>query len=158
MLQLAWSACAQWCASELVFFSVSVLFSFWATFWTFHGILLAIDGSSSGLEQFRLQCHRPRLNASLQPKVHWKVIRKTIVNQLLMFVSMPLLYYLLRLRGMSVQLPFPPAWQVVLHVTLFVLAEDALFFWSHYLLHRVKYLNRHVHSVHHHVRGWQPHA
>lgn len=141
-------------SSEFLIFTITLLLSFELPFWIFNGYLLYIQSEySDQFEKYRLQKRKPKLNSKQQPEMFNTIIRQTIGQQIVMILATPLIYYLLKWRGLEISATLPDLKTMILHLLIFIFSEDALFFWSHYLLH-TKFLFNTVHYRHH--KFYQP--
>lgn len=90
------------------------------------------------------------------PELSRKAIGEVLLGQLL-FVALCYfaVYPLWRATGGQMQ-GWPPWWQVPLHLLVFILAEDTVFYFAHRALH-IRWLFSNVHARHHrfrHVRSY----
>lgn len=132
-----------------MFVTLTIL-SFELTFWLFNGFLIFIEQEHvTFFDKYRNQKDKPKVNFVRQPDLVHKIISLTIKQQISLILLTPILYYLLNLRGKLIILEEIPSYSTVAwHLFIFIISEDALFFWSHYLLH-TPFLMRTVHSKHH---------
>ena len=80
-----------------------------------------------------------------------EVVVQICVNH---FFTSPLLAYfglwpLFQALGMSMHGPLPSALQLISQLVIFMVINDALFYWAHRLLHTFPWLYKKVHSQHH---------
>lgn len=59
-------------------------------------------------------------------------------------------HWLAQMRGYTASASaFPSPWEVFWQLCVFMVLEDTVFFWSHYTLHKSKWLYKHIHKQHH---------
>ncbi|XP_062508812.1 uncharacterized protein LOC134185047 isoform X2 [Corticium candelabrum] len=63
-------------------------------------------------------------------------------------LGLPFLYYIAKASGVQMTFPLPSWSEVAGHIVICVIVEDALFYWTHRLLH-VPFLYRRIHKQHH---------
>mgnify|MGYP001124655649 CR=1 FL=1 len=134
--------------SEVVVFSLSILATFEIVFWLCNGFLIFIETFDiPSIDQYRIQKQKKKLR--FQPELVRFIIKQTIRHQISLILFTPGLYYVLNLFG-HVEIFGPrPAWSTILfQLAMFILAEDALFFWTHYLFH-TPWLYQKIHKKHH---------
>jgi sterol desaturase/sphingolipid hydroxylase (fatty acid hydroxylase superfamily) len=119
---------------EFLMFFVCVVVAFEISFWGFNSFLYFIETSNS-FDHLRLQPEKQKI--SKQPKVVEKILKLILKHQISTILGVPVLYYLFNLRGKILLMEdLPSVLTIVSQLLLFILIEDALFFWIHYLLHQ----------------------
>ncbi|XP_050040095.2 fatty acid hydroxylase domain-containing protein 2-like [Dermacentor andersoni] len=117
------------------------------SYW-FLGLLFLVADTSkafSWMRRYKVQATETKPTAqSLVP-----VVRQVVFNQV--FVQLPinvLFYWVKDLRGFDQSLSLPPLSRAVAHFACFVAIEEALFYYSHRLLHH-RLLYQRFHKKHH---------
>ena len=134
--------------SDLWIFNVYIIGTYQSVFWLCNGFLILIElFDFPSIDQYRIQKHKKKLR--FQPDMVRLMIKETIVHQISLVVLTPLLYWIITLFG-SVDIQGPhPSWSTILaQLALFILSEDAIFFWTHYLFH-TPWLYKNIHKKHH---------
>jgi sterol desaturase/sphingolipid hydroxylase (fatty acid hydroxylase superfamily) len=99
------------------------------------------------LDKYRIQKHKPKLK--FQPELVQKIIKGTIRHQITILLFVPLLYYVIGWKGgLDVTGPTPALSTIIWQLFLFIICEDFIFFWTHYLFHW-KWLYIYIHKEHH---------
>ena len=134
--------------SDLWLFSIYITGTFEFFFWFFNGFLIFIETFDfPSIDKYRIQKHKKKLR--FQPDIVHLIIKQTIHHQLSFILLIPLLYYVLNYFGhVDVQGPRPSWLTICSQLILFIFSEDALFFWTHYLLH-TPWLYQNIHKKHH---------
>jgi 4-alpha-methyl-delta7-sterol-4alpha-methyl oxidase len=132
--------------SELLMFSVSLFLSFELPFVIMNAILIYLDTRVTRFDVYRIQKDRPKVFS--QPNIVSAIIKGTIRYQISLILFSPVLYYLLNLRGhIDMTGPTPSWFTISWQLLLFIVSEDTLFYWGHYLFH-TKFLYKY-HKEHH---------
>ncbi len=132
--------------SELLMFTVGLFISFQISFWVMNGLLIWIDTRETRFDAYRIQKDRPKVFS--QPQLVSTIIKGIIRYQVSLILFSPVLYYLLDLGGpIDFRGPTPSIFTILWQLVLFVICEDSLFYWGHYLFH-TKYLYKY-HKEHH---------
>ena len=134
--------------SDVWIFSISILATFEIVFWLCNSFLIIIESFDfPSIDKYRIQKHKKKLR--LQPELVKLMIKETIRHQIATIVSVPLLYYLVNYFGhVDIQGPRPSIFTIIYQLILFILAEDAIFFWTHFLFH-TPWLYKTIHKKHH---------
>ena len=135
-------------SSDIWIFSVYTVSTFQITFWLLNGFLIFIETFDfPSIDQYRIQKSKAKLRE--QPKMVRLIVKETLRQQISLILLTPLLYYVLNYFGhLEIQGP-RPAWSVIFYqLALFILSEDAIFFWTHFLLH-TRWLYTRIHKKHH---------
>lgn len=135
-------------SSDIWIFSVYTVSTFQITFWLLNGFLIFIETFDfPSIDQYRIQKSKAKLRD--QPEMVRLIVKGTVRQQISLILLTPLLYYVLNYFGhLEIQGP-RPAWSVIFYqLALFILSEDAIFFWTHFLLH-TRWLYTHIHKKHH---------
>ncbi|CAF1097972.1 unnamed protein product [Adineta ricciae] len=143
--QLASKSFAQ---SDFWLFSLYIIGTFECVFWLFNAFLIIIElYDFPSIDKYRIQKHRKKLR--FQPELVNLMIKETLRHQISTIFLTPVLYYLLNYFGhLDIHGPRPSWSTIIYQLTLFILAEDAIFFWTHYLFH-TPWLYKAVHKKHH---------
>ncbi|CAF3805704.1 unnamed protein product [Rotaria socialis] len=134
--------------SDVWLFTIYIVGTFEFIFWLCNGFLIIIElYDFPSIDKYRIQKHKKKLR--FQPDVTQLMIKQTIRHQISTVFLAPLLYYLLNYFGhLEMQGP-RPAWSTIVYqLVLFILSEDAIFFWTHYLFH-IPWLYKTIHKKHH---------
>ncbi|KAH6936445.1 hypothetical protein HPB50_017395 [Hyalomma asiaticum] len=117
------------------------------SYWLLGLLFLVADTGKAfpWMRRYKVQATETKVTAQdLAP-----VVRQVLFNQV--FVQLPvnvLFYWLKELRGFDRNLSLPPLSRAVAHFACFVAIEEALFYYSHRLLHH-RLLYRRFHKKHH---------
>jgi methylsterol monooxygenase len=135
-------------SSEWLTFTVCIYLTFQTVFWLYNLFLLYIEYNDiPWIDKYRIQKHKPKLR--FQPNLVRQMRDGTIKHQISLTLSLPLLYYLLNYFGhVSVRASIPSLFTITWQIIIFVLSEDFVFFWTHYLFH-TRWLYKHIHKKHH---------
>ena len=134
--------------SDVWIFSVYIIAVFELVFWLCNGFLMTIElVDIPSIDQYRIQKSKNKLR--LQPDMVKLMIKETVRHQISIILLTPLLYYVLNYFGrVDVRGAWPSGSTMLYQLVLFILAEDAIFFWTHYLLH-TRWLYARIHKKHH---------
>jgi sterol desaturase/sphingolipid hydroxylase (fatty acid hydroxylase superfamily) len=134
--------------SDAWLFSVYIILTYEIVFWLCNGFLIFIEiFDIPSIDQYRIQKHKPKLR--FQPDIIHLMIKETIVHQLSLIFLSPVLYYIFNYFGHVDINGVRPSWSTILfQLALFILSEDTIFFWTHYLLH-TPWLYKNIHKKHH---------
>ncbi|UJR28231.1 hypothetical protein I4U23_009481 [Adineta vaga] len=134
--------------SDLWLFYIYLIGTFQCIFWSCNSFLIFIElYDFPSIDKYRIQKHKKKLR--FQPDLVKLMIKETIRHQISFFVLTPLLYYLLNYFGyLDIHGPRPSWLTIVYQLMLFILSEDAIFFWTHYFLH-TPWLYKTIHKKHH---------
>jgi sterol desaturase/sphingolipid hydroxylase (fatty acid hydroxylase superfamily) len=134
--------------SDLWIFSIYITGTFEIVFWLCNSFLICIEiFDIPSIDQYRIQKHKKKLR--FQTDLIHLIIKETIRHQISIFLLLPALYYLLTLFGhLEIHGPRPSWLTISFQLSLFILSEDAIFFWTHYLLH-TPWLYKTIHKKHH---------
>ncbi|CAF2411383.1 unnamed protein product [Rotaria sp. Silwood2] len=134
--------------SDVWLFSIYIIATYEIIFWLCNGCLIYIEMFDiPSIDQYRIQKHKKKLR--FQPDIVHLMIKQTIHHQISLFILTPILYHILNyFSHVDVQGVQPP-WSIILfQLGLFILSEDTIFFWSHYLMH-TPWLYKNIHKKHH---------
>lgn len=129
-------------------FSLYIIGTFECVFWLCNGALICFETFDiPSIDRYRIQKHKKKLR--FQPDLVRVIVKETIRHQVSVFLLTPFLYYLLNYFGnLDIHGPRPSWPTIVYQLALFVLCEDAIFFWTHYLFH-TPWLYKTIHKKHH---------
>jgi 4-alpha-methyl-delta7-sterol-4alpha-methyl oxidase len=83
-------------------------------------------------------------------------IKEALGQQVLFLLMVYFIVYPLWVwRSGGMDAPWHGFWMMLLHLLVFALAEDTIFYWSHRALH-TRWLFKHIHSKHHRFRFVRP--
>ncbi|CAF3071738.1 unnamed protein product, partial [Rotaria sp. Silwood2] len=135
-------------SSESLTFVICILTTFEITFWTLNLLLLYIEYNDiPAIDKYRIQKSRPKLR--FQPEVVCKIKSETIKYKVLVLCLLPLLYQIFKIIGpASIRSPIPSLLTIAWQLSVFMVVEDTVFFWTHYLFH-FGWLYKHIHKKHH---------
>lgn len=134
--------------SDLWIFSFSILAIYHIVFWFCNICLIFIElYDIPWIDQYRIQKQKKKLR--FQPDMVRLMVKETITNEISSICLSPVLYFIFTYFG-EVQIHEPrPAWSTILfQLGLFILSEDTIFFWTHYLFH-TPWLYQNIHKKHH---------
>lgn len=117
-------------------------------FWLCNFCLIIIElFDFPSIDQYRIQKQKPKLR--FQSDMVHLMIKETIIHEISSLLLSPVLYYIFIYFG-QVDLHGPrPSWPTMLfQLALFILSEDTLFFWTHFLFH-TPWLYKNIHKKHH---------
>lgn len=134
--------------SDIWLFSIYIIGTFECMFWLCNSFLIFIEiFDIPSIDKYRIQKHKKKLR--FQSDLIELIIKGTIRHQISIFLLIPLLYYILNYFGhVEIQGPRPSWLTIIYQLILFILAEDAIFFWTHYLFH-TPWLYKTIHKKHH---------
>lgn len=135
-------------SSEWMTFTVCLYVTFQTVFWIYNIFLIYIEYHDiPTIDIYRIQKHKPKLR--FQSKIIRQMTEGTVKHQVSLIFVFPLLYPLLNYFGhVSVRSELPPISTIFTQIVIFILSEDAIFFWTHYLFH-TPWLYKHIHKKHH---------
>lgn len=122
-------------------------------YYLINGFLTYIEFFDTRFEKYRLQKHKPKLNAREQPDLWWTIIKDIPVQHFSIMGLLLVVTYLLQKTGMQVLESPPNIFYMLFHISIFIFFEEFFFYWTHYALH-TKWLFKKVHYVHH--KFYQP--
>lgn len=134
-------------------FILIVGFGFYFTlFWVLGAgyLFLYYKRKPGWLYQYKIQDHGDGRGHRIPLR---KAVGMVLLNQFL--GTLPYLVgviYFMRWIGYSADMAVPPWWVNTAHIIVMILLQDLFFFLNHYIMHRNKWLYRHVHSMHHRYR------
>ncbi|CAF1151205.1 unnamed protein product [Rotaria sordida] len=134
--------------SDVWLFTIYMFATYEIVFWLCNGFLIYIEMFDiPSIDQYLIQKHKKKLR--FQPDMVHLMIKQTIRNQISLVFLGPIFYYIFNYVGhVDIQGPRPPWSTILFQIALFILSEDTLFFWSHYLLH-TPWLYKNIHKKHH---------
>ncbi|CAF3867616.1 unnamed protein product [Adineta steineri] len=129
-------------------FAVYVILTYEIVFWFSNSFLIFIELFDIPIiDQYRIQKHKKKLR--FQPDIVHLMIKETIYHQLSLIFLTPALYFIFNYFGHIDIQGIRPSWStILLQLALFILSEDTIFFWTHYLFH-TPWLYKHIHKKHH---------
>ncbi|MEE6478308.1 hypothetical protein FKM82_011812 [Ascaphus truei] len=134
--------------NELVLFSLGTMMIPSLSFWVYNAVLMLIDltGKPNFITRYRIQLgkNNPVDNVKLR-----QAALTVLFNQL--FISLPmvlLMYPVMQWRGNPCGTELPTFHWVLLELSVFVLIEEILFYYSHRLFHHPS-IYKHIHKKHH---------
>ncbi|CAF0975642.1 unnamed protein product [Rotaria sp. Silwood1] len=130
------------------FFSVYLIATYEIVFWLCNSFLIYIEiFDIPSIDQYRIQKQKKKLR--FQSDIVHLMIQQTIHHQISLFFLTPVLYYIFNYFGHVDVQGVRPSWSTILfQIGLFILSEDTIFFWTHYLLH-TPWLYKNIHKKHH---------
>lgn len=134
--------------TELGIFWLYIFLSYEIVYLLVNGPLILIELIDiPWIDQYRIQKQKPKIRH--QTDLVNLMVRETILHQIFFTISMPILYYILNYFGhVEIFGPRPTWWTILFQIGLFILSEDTLFFWTHYLFH-TRWLYQKIHKKHH---------
>ena len=134
--------------SDVWIFSSKLLVTYEIVFWLCNICLIFIElYDFPSIDQYRIQKHKKKLR--FQSDMVRLMIKETIIHEISFVLLSPILYYIFIYFG-QVDIHGPrPSWPIILfQLALFILSEDTIFFWTHYLFH-TPWLYKNIHKKHH---------
>jgi len=120
----------------------------WVTYWVNGMLLLGLelhDGSAM-LHPLKIQ-----KNKSFDRQKFWKIVGNVLFNSTVCVPFIGLCCY--GLHSTAMPLKFDPALpgplEMVLHLFVYLMANEVLFFYGHWLFHANKFLYKNIHKIHH---------
>jgi sterol desaturase/sphingolipid hydroxylase (fatty acid hydroxylase superfamily) len=99
------------------------------------------------IDQYRIQKKKKKLR--FQTDLVNLMIKQTIVHQISFVLLTPVLHYVFNYFGHVDIHSACPSWSTIaFQLLLFILSEDTIFFWTHYLFH-TPWLYKNIHKKHH---------
>ena len=134
--------------SDLWLFSTYIFWTYEIMFWLCNSFLIFIElVDIPSVDQYRIQKHKKKLR--FQPDLVNLMIKETIIHQITFILFAPILYYSFDYFGHVDVQNERPSWSIIcFHLALFILSEDTIFFWTHYLFH-TPWLYKNIHKKHH---------
>lgn len=134
--------------SELLTFWLYIFLSYEIVYILVNGAFLFIElVDIPWIDQYRIQKQKPKIRH--QKKIVDLMIRETIFHQIAFTLFMPALFYIFNSFGHVEVFGPRPSWSIILfQIGLFILSEDTIFFWTHYLFH-TPWLYQKIHKKHH---------
>ncbi|XP_069825089.1 fatty acid hydroxylase domain-containing protein 2 [Dendropsophus ebraccatus] len=134
--------------NELALFCLGAIIIPVLSFWVYNAVLMVIDltGKPNFITQYRIQLGK---NDPVDPEKLRHAVKVVVFNQI--FLSFPmvfLMYPFMKWRGNPCGTELPTFHWVLLELTVFVLVEEILFYYSHRLFHHPS-IYKHVHKQHH---------
>ncbi|CAF1414862.1 unnamed protein product [Rotaria sordida] len=135
-------------SSEWLTFTICIYISFELIFWLYNLCLVYIEYNDiPAIEKYRIQKHKPKLR--LQSEMIREIKNETIKHQISLIFALSSVYPLLNLNGhVSIRSSIPSLFTILWHITVYILIEDFIFFWTHYLFH-TRWLYKYIHKKHH---------
>ncbi|CAF1290525.1 unnamed protein product [Rotaria sordida] len=134
--------------SDLWLFTIYMFATYEIVFWLCNGFLIYIEMFDiPSIDQYRIQKHKKKLR--FQPDMVHLMIKRTIYHQMSLVFLGPIFYYIFNYVGhVDIQGPRPPWSTILFQIGLFIVIQDTIFFWLHYLLH-TPWLYKNIHKKHH---------
>ncbi|CAF2395882.1 unnamed protein product [Rotaria sp. Silwood2] len=134
--------------SDVWLFTIYIIGTFEFVFWLCNGFLIFIESFDfPSIDKYRIQKNKTKLR--FQPDIIQLMIKETIRHQISIILLTPLLYYIINYFGhLDIRGPRPSWLTIIYQLVLFILSEDAIFFWTHYLFH-TPWLYKNIHKKHH---------
>lgn len=135
-------------SSEWLTFTICLYLTFQFVFWSYNIFLIYIEYNDiPWIDQYRIQKHKPKLR--FQKDIIHQMKIGTIQHQISLILTLPFLYSILNYFGhISVCSSIPSIFTILYQIIIFILSEDFLFFWTHYLFH-TRWLYKYIHKKHH---------
>ena len=135
-------------SSEWLTFTICIYITFESVFWIYNLFLMYIEYYDiPAIEKYRIQKHKPKLR--FQPEMIREIRNETIKHQLTLVFPLSLIYLLLNMNGsVTIRSSIPSLFTILWQITVWILIEDFIFFWTHYLFH-TRWLYKHIHKKHH---------
>ncbi|CAF4776515.1 unnamed protein product, partial [Rotaria sp. Silwood2] len=78
-----------------------------------------------------------------------EIKNETIKHQISLIFALASIYPLLNLNGhVSIRSSIPSLFTILWQIIVYILTEDFIFFWTHYLFH-TRWLYKYIHKKHH---------
>jgi len=134
--------------SDVWFFTFYLFTTYEIVFWLWNSFLIYIEiHDIPSIDQYRIQKHKKKLR--FQPDIVHLMIKETILHKTSSILLSPILYYIFTYFGHVEIHGTRPPWSTILYqLVLFILSEDTIFFWTHYLFH-TPWLYKNIHKKHH---------
>ena len=134
--------------SDTWLFCSYIILTYEIVFWLCNSFLIYIElFDIPWIDQYRIQKHKKKLR--FQSDIVHLMIQQTIRHQISIILLTPLLYYIFNYFGhVNVRGVRPSCLTILFQLALFILSEDTIFFWTHYLFH-TPWLYKNIHKKHH---------
>jgi sterol desaturase/sphingolipid hydroxylase (fatty acid hydroxylase superfamily) len=134
--------------SDVALFSIGLIGTYQIVFWICNIFLIYIEMVDiPSIDQYRIQKQKKKLR--FQPDIVHLMIKETIIHQITTILFAPILYYIFNYFGHVDIHGERPSWSIIsFQLALFILSEDTIFFWTHYLFH-TPWLYKNIHKKHH---------
>ena len=134
--------------SDLWIFTSTIVITYETVFWFCNVFLIFIElVDIPSIDQYRIQKKKEKLR--FQPDMVRLMIKETIIHEISSILFSPVFYYIFVYFGrVNIHEPHPSWWTILFQLALFILSEDTLFFWTHYLFH-TPWLYKNIHKKHH---------
>jgi sterol desaturase/sphingolipid hydroxylase (fatty acid hydroxylase superfamily) len=134
--------------SDVWFFTFYIISTYEIVFWLCNSFLIYIEiYDIPSIDQYRIQKHKKKLR--FQSDIVHLMIKETIIHKISSILLSPILYYIFIYFGhIDIHGTRPPWSIIIFQLALFILSEDTIFFWTHYLFH-TPWLYKNIHKKHH---------
>lgn len=120
----------------------------WVTYWVNGMLLLWLElySGSTSLEQLKIQ-----KNKSFDHQKFWKIIGNILLNSTVCVPFIGLCCYALHSTAMPLRFDteLPGPLEIVSHLFVYLMSNEVLFFYGHWLFHANKFLYKNIHKIHH---------